>query len=84
MIWATDIELLQEECNRKDENLNRLRATIQKLDGILAQNKNEIKNLKISRDKYQQQLEPTKKSLESMTAAHGKLIRKIKRQENTK
>ncbi len=77
------METHTEECLRKDSTINKLHVVIRTLQSSISRYKNETRNLRKARDKAQEELQPTKDSLNNMTALHGKLLRKLKRKENT-
>ena len=76
------METYKEECLSKSITINKLQKAVSKLQSLLGERKNEAVNALRVRDEALAALEPTKRSLESMTALHGKLLRKLKRGDN--
>lgn len=76
------METFKEECINKSETINKLQKRISELEYTLREKNKEIKLCIKRMQESDSQLEPVKNSLNSMTAAHGKLLRKIKRQGN--
>lgn len=74
------MEYLLKENIQKSKTINLLHKQIRRLASENDQLRNSNKRLKDSRDKAMESLEPTKRSLENMTAVHGKLLRKLKRE----
>lgn len=76
------METYKEECEHKSETINKLTKQITDLTHKLGAQRKEIAMLLKRAQESDNQLEPVKKSLNLMTAAHGKLLRKTKRQAN--
>jgi len=73
---------LLDECLQKSKTIKKLTERLSRLGGENHQLRNSIKHLRNERDKAMMDLEPTKRSLENMTAVHGKLLRKLKRENS--
>lgn len=76
------METYKEECEHKSITINKLIRRITELEGVIRVKNKEIQICIANKQETEAQLEPVKKSLNLMTAAHGKLLRKIKRQSN--
>ncbi len=76
------MEDLLDECIRKTNTIAKLDKRVGSLDQENRQLRNALKHLRKERDKALKDLEPTKRSLENMTAVHGKLLRKLKRENS--
>lgn len=76
------METYKEECEHKSITINKLIRKITELEGVIRVKNKEIQICITNKQETEAQLEPVKKSLNLMTAAHGKLLRKIKRQSN--
>jgi hypothetical protein len=77
------MQTLEEELESKIVTISKLNVYLSGRVRFIGQQGNQITNLKSELKKTQDLLEPTRVSLNLLTAAHGKLLRKIKRQENT-
>ncbi|MBL4795841.1 MAG: hypothetical protein JKY50_00350 [Oleispira sp.] len=76
------METYKEECEAKSVTINKLLIKIAGLEGVIRVKNKEIKVCIESKQESERQLDPVRRSLNLMTAAHGKLLRKVKRQGN--
>ena len=82
MSWKRDImgQSVEDELLSKKVTVLKLTRSINKLKQEADKASMLILTLKADIAAIKETIEPTKKSLDSMTAAYGKLLRKIKRQ----
>lgn len=76
------MEDFKQECIDKSDTINKYRIIISELQRMLNVRNIEIKILIAQRNHSDEQLNPVKNSLNMMTAAHGKLLRKLAREKN--
>jgi DNA repair exonuclease SbcCD ATPase subunit len=77
------VRTLEEELEAKIETVRKLQLQIGKLQGKVSQREQQLLSYREAVKSLKESREPMKRSLELMTAAHGKLLRKMKKQENT-
>ena len=78
------MESLKEECIAKSITINKLQERIGKLERILNRKNKEIALHIKAKQESEDKFLPVKEALNKMTAEHGKLKRKLKRNENKK
>ena len=69
----------KQECINKSKIIHEKDVTIRNLNKKLEESHKDIKLYKQQRDEAEEALLPTKRSLEILTAEHGKLKRKLNR-----
>lgn len=73
------METYKEECESKSVTINKLQKRIGELEKLINLKNREINICVKAKQEAEAQLNPVKESLNNMTAAHGKLLRKLKR-----
>ena len=76
------MEDFKQECIDKSATINKLRIKVSELERMVNVKNIEIKILIAQRNHSDEQLSPVKNSLNMMTAAHGKLLKKLAREKN--
>lgn len=77
------IDELSDELDRKTTTIQRLRDQITIKDRIIADQNCEIYRLKCLLDRAKAEVDPLRDSLNSLTAEHGKVLRRLKRETNS-
>ena len=76
------MEDFKQECIDKSSTIEKYRQQVVELQRILNVKNIEINTLIAQRNHSDEQLNPVKNSLNMMTAAHGKLLKKLAREKN--
>jgi len=76
------METLKQECMDKSITINKLQKQIGELQKIISLLNNDVKLHIKQKQQSDELLNPVRESLNKMTAEHGKLLKKMKRNNN--